>query len=353
MAPFVSIIVPIFNTQQYIRKCVESLMNQTMKNIEIILIDDGSTDGSPAMIDAFAGSDDRIKVIHQKNQGVSMARNRGIESAKGRYVGFVDSDDWVDETMFEKLFDNARMHGCQVSRCGYDCDTEGIPGGKKQQPKGQVIYTRPQITRDIIPAMIGRSPRTPKADDVFFGSACICIFLKALLIDEQLKFANTRMYEDVIFCIRAFAVCSAMICIAEPLYHYRLNKDSLQHSYDREKWPMGLYLYSQKKSLAEENHLTEEAFERLALNLVFIARMAIANECLSGNKSTFSDKLKNIKTICHNNDLQQSIKMISKYKLEYQTRMLMFMLRRRIACALYGLFRLKYGRTKVLVIHLK
>lgn len=97
----ISVIVPVFNAEKYLKMCLNSLVSQTLKNIEIICIDDGSTDNSLAILDKFKSKDNRIKIIKQKNYGVSMARNNGISEAQGEYIGFVDADDWVDKDFFE------------------------------------------------------------------------------------------------------------------------------------------------------------------------------------------------------------------------------------------------------------
>lgn len=107
MNPLVSVIVPIYNVEKYLPKCIESIMNQTLKEIEIILIDDGSTDRSGAIADEYGERDSRINIIHKKNGGQGSARNKGIELANGYYIGFVDSDDWIDCDMYEKLYSKA------------------------------------------------------------------------------------------------------------------------------------------------------------------------------------------------------------------------------------------------------
>jgi len=110
----VSVIVPIYNVEKYIGKCVDSIRNQDYPNIEIILVDDGSPDKSPQIIDEMASNDDRIKVIHEKNGGVSSARNRGIAAATGEYIMFVDGDDWVDDDYVSYFVDLIEKHGCDI-----------------------------------------------------------------------------------------------------------------------------------------------------------------------------------------------------------------------------------------------
>ena len=103
--PLISVIVPVYNTEKYLYRCVESICNQTYRNLEIILVDDGSTDGSGAICDQLSGEDDRIRVIHKENEGASAARNTGLDLAKGEYIGLVDSDDYISTDMYEKLFE--------------------------------------------------------------------------------------------------------------------------------------------------------------------------------------------------------------------------------------------------------
>ena len=106
MNPMISVIVPIYNVEKYLARCVDSIVNQTYKNLEIILVDDGSPDRCPQMCDDYAEKDSRIKVIHKKNGGLSDARNAGMAVATGEYISFIDSDDWIETSMFELLLNN-------------------------------------------------------------------------------------------------------------------------------------------------------------------------------------------------------------------------------------------------------
>ena len=114
----ISVIVPIYNVEQFLSKCIQSIINQSYSRLEIILVDDGSTDDSPQICDEFKEKDKRIKVIHKKNGGLSDARNVGIEVASGEYIGFVDSDDYIDELMYEKLLNACIRNNSYISICG-------------------------------------------------------------------------------------------------------------------------------------------------------------------------------------------------------------------------------------------
>lgn len=115
----ISVIVPIYNTENYLHRCLDSIINQTYKELEIILVDDGSKDSSPQICDEFAEKDNRVKVIHKKNEGVAKARNTAIAMATGDYLAFVDSDDFIDKAMFERLINNALKHDADMSICGF------------------------------------------------------------------------------------------------------------------------------------------------------------------------------------------------------------------------------------------
>lgn len=120
----ISIIVPVYKVEQYLDRCLNTIVNQTYKNLEIILVDDGSPDNCPQMCDEWAKKDNRIKVIHIENDGVANARNQGIAMASGELIGFVDSDDYIEPTMFEHLYDNLIKHNSDISVCGYQINEE-------------------------------------------------------------------------------------------------------------------------------------------------------------------------------------------------------------------------------------
>ncbi len=117
-APLISVIVPVYNVERYLAKCIDSILAQTYPSLEIILVDDGSKDSSGAICDSYAKKDSRIRVIHKENGGLSDARNRGIEEARGEYLGFIDSDDYIDPDMYEVLYETLERHGADMSMCG-------------------------------------------------------------------------------------------------------------------------------------------------------------------------------------------------------------------------------------------
>ena len=125
MDPIISIIVPIYNVGKYLPKCIESILNQTFKNFELILVNDGSTDNSGVVCDDYEKKDTRIKIIHKSNGGVSSARNAGLYVAKGEYIGFVDPDDYIDKNMYEKLYRLCIDNNSDIAICRFNREING------------------------------------------------------------------------------------------------------------------------------------------------------------------------------------------------------------------------------------
>ena len=117
--PEISIIVPVYNVEKYLTRCIDSILNQTFTDFELILVDDGSTDKSGVICDKYSKIDSRIKVIHSKNEGAAQARNYGLDIAKGKFIGFVDSDDYINRDMYQILYENINKYNCDICVCGH------------------------------------------------------------------------------------------------------------------------------------------------------------------------------------------------------------------------------------------
>ena len=147
--PLISIIVPIYNREQYLHKCIDSILSQTFTDLECILINDGSVDNSPSICDDYAAKDSRVVVIHQKNAGVSAARNAGLDAAQGKWIGFVDSDDFCDPGMYEFLLTNAEKHQADISICGYRSLNENMEIFKKTKAFADITLSGKEAILDL------------------------------------------------------------------------------------------------------------------------------------------------------------------------------------------------------------
>lgn len=219
--PLISVIVPVYNTAQFLERCVDSILKQTYRNLEVILVDDGSTDNSGVLCDNYKDIDDRVKVIHKKNGGLSSARNVGIDNASGVYVGFVDSDDWIEEGMYESLYEGLKNNNCMISCCGrYDVyETSG-------RMKGLCPICNEMINGE---ECVGRLLTWDNID----SSACDKLFDKKLY--DYCRFPEGKLSEDVAIMYKVILKADNVCLIREPYYNYYHRQDSITTSRFSEK----------------------------------------------------------------------------------------------------------------------
>ncbi len=209
----ISIIVPIYKVEEYLDKCIESIVNQTYTNLEIILVDDGSPDNCPLMCDEWAKKDSRIKVIHKTNGGLSDARNAGLSVATGSYIGFIDSDDWIRSDMYELLLSNLINNNCDISVCGIQCVSENETFINTLTPNGFHILDADQAMLSIINEDLLKQPVWYK------------LYRRATI--EGIKFPIGKCHEDVFWSYKAIGNASR-VCVCDDLcYFYRQRNDSI------------------------------------------------------------------------------------------------------------------------------
>lgn len=202
-----SVIVPVYNVEEYLVKCVDSILNQTYQNLEVILVNDGSTDGSDGICDAFAQKDSRIRVIHKENGGLSSARNAGMDAAVGEYISFIDSDDWIEQDSYEHLL--GLMEKYQVKLvCGGNWDVNGATGEKTLGicPKEEALVTAEEF--------VGRMFLWDGCD----SSVCDKIFHRSLL--ESFRFPEGQVSEDVAITYKIVLGAERAVLSPYPFYNY-------------------------------------------------------------------------------------------------------------------------------------
>lgn len=216
--PKVSVIVPVYNVEKYLKECLDSLVNQTLKNIEIILVDDGSTDSSAEICEEYAKNDSRIKIIKQQNQKQGAARNRGLNEAKGEYVGFVDSDDWIDLDFYEKLYNSAVENNADIA-CA------NIYRVRKHIKKYRIHYKK-VLTATNIQDKIKICADQKK----FFFSIFNRIYKNEKIQEKNIRFVENKAFEDVEFSARALFYLDKLVTVPDTRYYYRLTPGSTINS---------------------------------------------------------------------------------------------------------------------------
>lgn len=208
----VSIIIPVFNTEKYLERCLVSLVNQTLKDIEIIIVNDGSTDNSLQIAQRFQDNDSRVKIINQQNLKQGAARNNGIKNANGEYIGFVDSDDWVDFGYYEKLYETAKNYEADIALA-----TNVRVGGRKTKKRlnitGIEVFKDLQGKLDVNQQWKNECPTNK-------------IYKRKMLLDNEIFFPEHVYCEDKIFTLKAVYYANKVVTVPNVNYYYFRNPKS-------------------------------------------------------------------------------------------------------------------------------
>lgn len=224
----VSVIVPIYNVEPYLRECISSIRNQTMGNMEIILVDDGSTDRCPQMCDQLAAEDARIRVYHQANAGVSAARNQGIKLAVADWLMFVDPDDWLEENAVEILYEKALQTQCEIVCASLYFNYPQKQVQMRMAADGTKEYLVAQNMNFLLEYVMYASKPGKEID---LGNPVAKIYRAAYLKENQVRFpVGLKMCEDKIFNLYAVRHAEKICLMDLPLYHYRMRKGSACHT---------------------------------------------------------------------------------------------------------------------------
>ena len=245
----ISIIVPVYNTEKYLNQCIESILNQTYKNLEIILIDDGSSDACGLICDEYAIKDARVKVEHKVNEGPMSALKKGIEIASGEYIGFVDSDDFIEHDMYEKMAKCIIQYSADLVQCNmwrYDC----VDKFKMLEINCKITFNDKDIKSYLIPQLLN-----------FWEYDKLCVspsrankMFREKLVKNSIEEceSNIAYGEDLNLTLSAFLKANKIVLLENCLYHYRVNNQSITATY--------------KKRMSENNEYLEKALECVVRN---------------------------------------------------------------------------------------
>ena len=256
----ISIVIPIYNVEAYLDRCVQSVVNQTYKNLEIILVDDGSPDNCPVICDAWAQKDSRIKVIHKKNEGLGYARNTGIDNATGDYICFFDSDDYVESTLVEACYQVAIREKADIVSYGNDNVTaEGKIAGERIPSPPKDVYTGDEIKKKLIPRLLSNDAETGE-DWKLILSACYTLISVSLIQKTGWRFVSEReiISEDFYSMFELYQQVEKAAFIRKVLYHYSVNPKSLSRVYRKDRYTKIKQLVAAMTALSEKYHCDVE-----------------------------------------------------------------------------------------------
>ena len=302
----ISVIIPVYNTEKYLRKCLDSVINQTYKNLEIIIINDGSTDDSGLIIKEYVTIDNRIIAKEQNNKGLSVVRNIGVEIASGEYIVFVDSDDWIEPNLCEVALNRILENSADVALWSYysDYETKSI---KRNIFEDSILMPQKKILKNIIGPSDTLLNKPESIDSL--SSACLKMYKTSIIKKNNIYFVDTNKIgtEDLLFNIEYFSHIGYAITIPKPLYHYRkTNVSSLSSTYRENllnKWT--LLFETIRKKIANNPDYEKALNNRIVFNTLGLG--------LNELSSTYSYKQKfiNLKKIINSQMVITSCKNFS------------------------------------------
>lgn len=234
--PLVSVIVPCYNVEEYLMRCMDSLLKQTLRDIEIILIDDGSPDEVPQMCDDYASRYPNVKVVHKQNAGLGFARNSGLEVATGEYIGFVDSDDYVDIDMFSYLFEEAKRSDADVVFCNFYIETAKGHWANSSEVAERTEWNGADV-HDFMLDMVACAPGV-KQERKYQMSVWHSIYRRSIREQNNIRFHSERevLSEDFPFQMEFLKNANKVVYIPQAFYYYCLNDTSLTKTFSPAKF---------------------------------------------------------------------------------------------------------------------
>lgn len=283
----VSIIVPIYNVEQYIDRCISSLINQTLKDIEIILVDDGSPDNCPRICENYSERYENIKVIHKQNEGLGFARNSGIDIASGKYVIFVDSDDFVTNDMCEVLYNKAEKYNADIVYANHYKYKDNKICELVKEINNDIIFDTKESIREFMIDMIAMSPNKSN-DTPIEVSVWGAIFKRNTLKENNIYFVSEREYisEDVVFNLELYPKTNKIVLCPEVVYYYCFNSSSLSKTYKKDRFLKDKILW--KYIIDKFNSMNICAEDRL--NRFLLARARCAMSSIVASESNHKNK---------------------------------------------------------------
>jgi len=269
MEPKVSIIVPIYNAEDYLSRCLDSLLAQSFNEIEIVAVNDGSTDNSLDILNGYAEKDKRLVVINQQNSGVSSARNTGIDVAAGEYIGFVDSDDWVDFKMYEKMYTCAVKDKADIVMCSYIREFGSHSKVKKFNLPGKVCYRNKEVHSIVMRRLVGplnEEIANPEFLDAW-GTVWSKLYRSQIIKTNRIEFKDLREIgtnEDLLFNIYASYFSNNFVFINKPYYHYwRINESSFTSRYNSNLINQWFTLFGLIESFLKDKGMEQDYYRAL------------------------------------------------------------------------------------------
>ena len=352
--PQVSIIVPVYNVENYIERCLNSLVNQTFKDIEIITINDGSTDKSLELLNKYAKEDIRISVIDLGDEGVSYCRNLGIEKANGKYIMFVDSDDWIDFNMVEVMYKKAEENNIDLVMCSYIREFKDHSKEKIFNLPEEIIYKEDKVKNELLRKLVGpvkEELSNPEMLDAL-GTVWGKLYRADIFKENKINFVDLKEIgsaEDTLFNIFTFNYLKKVMFLNKPMYHYwRDNPKSVTSQYNSKLKEQRKVFFKYISDFIKENNF-EQVFEEALNNRICTSVLGLGLiECSKNNKISGINKIKNIKKIINEEYIRNAYKNLELKYFSIHWRVFYFFIKNKMSfCSYLMLSIIEFLRAKI------
>ncbi|WP_459501950.1 glycosyltransferase [Bacillus sp. C1] len=332
MNPKVSVIIPVYNAGKYITQCIESLLNQTLQECEFIFVNDGSTDNSREIIEKYRKLDGRIILINQRNQGVSVARNRGLDLAAGEYVGFVDADDSVKRDMYRVLYDSVKENNCDVVISNFESEMEGHKVTTKYPFPIDTVLKRDYIEQELLPYFL-------KADNL--NTVVNKMYRNHIIKENDVKFPNgIALGEDGMFNVEFFSIATRMKYINYTGYHYReVVGSATRNISERDYFERAVEVYTMELPKIYTDKLNKVKINQLKSIKFMNSVMSYIHVYFTPSKDiSFGKRYKYVKSMIRNKHVREALPMYYSEiynKLGRYERLIINLIKRQSTVGLY------------------
>ena len=343
----VSVVLPIYNTSKFLDRCISSVVNQTYTNLEILLIDDGSTDNSLEVCNDWAKRDDRIKVIHKENEGLGYTRNRGIENATGEYICFFDSDDFVDEDAIEKSYNLAKSENADVVLFGlHFADFKGNIKNTIIPSAHIPVYSGDEVRESFLPYLIGNDPESDVLTN-YYMSACLCLYSTKVIIESGWRFASERevISEDTYSLLKLYKYVEKVAILSEAFYYYCENTQSLSRAYKEDRYKKICDFYYKCLEVQRDFCYNKKVESRLS-GLYLSFAISAMKQIVSANGVSFRKRYKDIKEIVLDETMQKVLSNLNTNHESKARKVLFLFIKKKMALMTYGLLKMQSVKDK-------
>ncbi len=336
----ISVIVPVYNVEDYLDRCITSLTGQTLNDIQIILVDDGSQDESGVICDSHATDDSRIKVIHKENEGQGIARNTGLSEATGKYICFLDSDDYLDKNTCELLYEIMEGNNADMCTYGYSIHmpVSGLLGNNGRSNEiirtphiSDRLYEGAEAVTGFVPHFFGDDPEN---DELRGFSSCMSCFRNDIIKENDIRFPSEREFlsEDTIFCLEYCKHVKKAVTTSAVFYHYCQNGESFSQGYMPDKMPMTMKMHDVLKEYAAQYGIEDKVKTRLSMYVWVNLMAALKQEVRHADdmKMAKPDKHANIKRakkriqkLCMDSEICEAIRGLKKSSIPLKQKILL------------------------------